>query len=189
MNKTLPLGERIKKFRLSKGLSAKAFADKYDLILANLYKWEKGTRPSDYDDMLKIESILSRQNSDITHLVNEPQAEYKTETPKEREMNDYMALKSIAESNRMLAESQMIAAESAKILAESQRQLVNTNADLVMLYRQTTVGAGSGNVANVQAKLDMLLVTIAEVASGKKYHSKEEALATMGKRFYESSGS
>lgn len=114
----------------------------------------------------------------------------KTETVDERILNDFKALKSIAESNRMLAEAQIIAAQSSKILAESQKQLVNTNAELVTLYKQNATGsADQDKSVGVQSKLDTLLEAIAEVASGKKYHSKQEALATIGKKFYEHSGS
>jgi phage repressor protein C with HTH and peptisase S24 domain len=59
MDKELTIGEKIKAFRKGIPLSAKDFAAKYQLNIDNLYKWEKGTKPSDPADFLKLERILN----------------------------------------------------------------------------------------------------------------------------------
>jgi len=61
-----PIGEKIKEFRKSKSLTIKAFAKIYGLEVANLYKWEKGTKPSDQEDYKKLEQILNGEQVDLT---------------------------------------------------------------------------------------------------------------------------
>jgi len=183
----------IKKIRKKHRLTQEQIAEKLGITRQLVIAIEKGQQMSKV-----VEKAL--ENFDkaeiIPNMAQEPQAVYErhnhisTETLEEKILNDYKALKSIAESNRILAEAQKIAAESGKILAESQKQLVNTNAELVSLYKHSATGnADEGKSADVQSKLDTLLEAIAEVAAGKKFHSKQEALATIGKKFYERSGS
>jgi len=183
----------VKKWRKENGLTQEQLAMQLGITRQLLGAIENGQPMS--KTVEKLFNTLKNAGQ-ISNTVQESQAKYErtshifTESPEEKIINDFKALKSIAESNRILAESQKIAAESNKILAESQRQLVNTNAELVNLYKEKSTGnAGQGNAADVEAKFDVLLEAIAEVASGKKYHSKQEAVATLGKRFYARSGS
>lgn len=59
MAKTLEqLPTLLKAFRKTEKLSVIAFAEKYGLNKDNVYKWEKGTRPTQFEDLKKLESIL-----------------------------------------------------------------------------------------------------------------------------------
>lgn len=58
----VPIGLRIKKLRLSQGLNKKAFAEKHGLDISNFYKWEKGHKPQDPEDYLKLERILKLES-------------------------------------------------------------------------------------------------------------------------------
>lgn len=51
-------GEDIRKKREKLDLSVKELADLLSVKVDNLYKWEKGTKPSDPEDFIKIESWL-----------------------------------------------------------------------------------------------------------------------------------
>lgn len=55
----MALGDDIKRKRKAAGLSAEALADLIGVSKDNLYKWEKGTKPSDPEDYLKITAWLS----------------------------------------------------------------------------------------------------------------------------------
>lgn len=55
----MALGDDIKLKRKTAGLSAEALADLIGVSKDNLYKWEKGTKPSDPEDYLKITAWLS----------------------------------------------------------------------------------------------------------------------------------
>lgn len=52
----------LKEFRKSKNLNVLEFAEKYKLSKDNVYKWEKGTKPTKYEDLKKLESILFWQH-------------------------------------------------------------------------------------------------------------------------------
>ena len=80
------------------------------------------------------------------------------------------------------------AMETLYSLAESNKVLVETNAELAgmlkSVFYKATGGYRQDIPTDVYSKLDNLLEVLAEVGSGKKWRSKEEALATLGKRFY-----
>lgn len=52
------IGLRLRTLRTSEGLSVPKFAAKYNINKENLYKWEKGTIPSDPKEYKYLESIL-----------------------------------------------------------------------------------------------------------------------------------
>lgn len=49
----------LKAFRKAQSLTVLEFAARYGFKSANVYKWEKGTKPTNYDDLQKLESILT----------------------------------------------------------------------------------------------------------------------------------
>lgn len=52
-------GSEIRKRRKEMGLSTQALADLLKVKVDNLYKWEKGTKPTDPEDYIKLENWLS----------------------------------------------------------------------------------------------------------------------------------
>ncbi len=184
MTKELTIGEKIRQLRIAKGLSVPAFAAKYNLNKANLYKWESGTKPSHHEDYIELEKILFSENNKTKNMANEEEQEYKSKN-KDVKSKDLHGTDKTMETVYSLAESN-------KTLVDSHKLLVETNANLVGMIKvmsKTTGSVAQDIQKDVYAKLDNLLEAIAEVASGKKYHSKQEALATLGKNFYESTGS
>lgn len=95
--------------RKSLHLSAEALAELLGVKKENIYKWERGTRPSDPDIYLKIETWLREgpELSNVPHETSKNGKILRSEVPE--------ALKELLESNRSLAE---------------------TNRDLVSLLRQ-----------------------------------------------------
>jgi len=75
-------------------LSAEALAELLGVKKENIYKWERGTRPSDPDIYLKIETWL-REGPELSNV---PHGKIlRSEVPE--------ALKELLESNRSLAET------------------------------------------------------------------------------------
>ena len=72
VNSDINIGEKLKKFRQDKGLSVLAFAKLYDFNKENLYKWEKGTKPTDYGEVNRLLEILENDPS----IVSEPLQPY-----------------------------------------------------------------------------------------------------------------
>lgn len=68
--------------------------------------------------------------------------------------------------------------ESSKDLSEANRILADNESRLISLL-ETTVGSQKGNPAVAAASVSDLLEWIAEVGSGKKWGSKQEALAEL----------
>lgn len=67
-------GKDIKAKRKELGLSVVKLAHKLKLPADNIYKWEKGTRPSDPEDYKKIEKFVLEglyKIEDIPNFVNE----------------------------------------------------------------------------------------------------------------------
>lgn len=161
MNKQLPIGERIKKFRLSKGLSVKAFAEKYHLNKANLYKWEKGTRPSDYSDAIELEKILFSENGDQNHELAEQEIPIQS-AKKDTKQKDLQNTSQVMETVQILAGNE-------KILCES-------NASLINIIDRLTANAAAQNHVTVSAIDPVVLELLLDFLQGK-YKSKQEALA------------
>lgn len=163
MTKMKTIGEKLKEFRESKGLNVKEFARLYDLVLANLYKWEKGTQPNQ-EDYLKLERIISSNGKSGSSVA--------PEQPK-REVSSIETMSTIAESNKIIAESN-------RILAEANEKLVVSNANLVSML----IDDSPSNIYSAaESKWHKFLELLAEVASGKRFDSKEEAIASMGTIF------
>ena len=58
MNKSKGIGTLLKEYRKTKGLSAAKFARMYNFSQESVYKWEKGTVPSNPEEYQRLESIL-----------------------------------------------------------------------------------------------------------------------------------
>ncbi len=180
----------LKKTREKFNLTQAEIAAKLGITRELVSLIESGKRPMSKTTKMLLENF--NKSEIITNSAHENAGKELPQDAHKFIPSDNQLLQSIAESNRMLAESQIIASESSKILAESQKQLVATNAELVTMYknnRNATGGSEPDITKDVYAKLDNLLEVIASVAAGERYESKQEALATLGRNFYLSSGS
>lgn len=78
-------GEDIKKKRKDLKLSAKKLAALIQVDEGNIYKWEKGHKPHDPEDFLKIQAWLSEKTETVTNskngavVPNKPQGSHNSE--------------------------------------------------------------------------------------------------------------
>ncbi len=172
MAKQLTIGEKIKALRLAKGLSVPAFAKKYNLNKENLH-----TKPSRHEDYVELEKILFMENVPRATMLNEEEAAY--DQPKKDNKS-----KELHSSSRAM--------DTIYTLSESNKIAIQTNADLAALLKavteKSTAGSTADTLKDVYAKLDNLLAMIAAVAAGERYESQQEAIATLGRKFYLNAG-
>ena len=72
-------GEQIKAKRKELGISAPQLGKRLGIDPENIYKWEKGTKPSDPDDYKKIENFVNsdvKKLEDIPNLLEDPETNY-----------------------------------------------------------------------------------------------------------------
>lgn len=60
-------GDQLKQKRKSAGLSAEALAKLLSVKKDNIYKWEKGTRPTDPEDFLKVSNWVAGKIEIVPH--------------------------------------------------------------------------------------------------------------------------
>lgn len=166
MEKKLSLQDRLKHFIESdENLNVIRFAKKYDFKPENVYKWQKGTIPSDAYDLIKLESILNKEENIKKEVV-------KQEVVQENTADNNMYNKTIchlAEGNRMLAESN-------KTLSES-------NLHLTLKVTAKTEHEPLGIPSVLVPKFVSLMKLIAK-AGAQGWKSEAEALADINNIFY-----
>jgi hypothetical protein len=88
------------------------------------------------------------------------------------------AMNDIAESNRILAEANKTLADAHKIIAKNNQDLI------VMMKDIKTNRSRLKTPLTEPSTLAALLELLAEMGTGKKWHSKAEALAEVGNRLF-----
>jgi len=188
-------GSELKRIRgENNNVSVQKIAAKIGVDAERWRKWEaKDLNPRE-EDQLKIEKFFG---VDIQELNKIHKVKFSSKNVPERlnslEMHeDQTEYQKGDNKSNALNTSKDRAMDTLYSLAESNKILVATNAELAgmlkSVFYKTTAGADQGNPSDVLSKLDTLLEVIAEVGSGKKWRSKQEAIATLGKRFYADSG-
>lgn len=71
------IGKRLKELRDRKNIKMPAIAKETGIPKENLYKWEKGTRPSDINEYNKLKDYLDKLDSQPDNLLAEPQPVYR----------------------------------------------------------------------------------------------------------------
>jgi transcriptional regulator with XRE-family HTH domain len=120
-------GEQIKKKRKSLGLSVIDLAKELNVNKENLYKWEKGTRPTDPEEYMKMESWLTGNLENVPRESNALQMESKVDSG----AMTTRALELLAESNRILAIAADKQSDANKEQSLANKILAETNRDLV----------------------------------------------------------
>lgn len=185
----MPAGNEIKRLRIKAQKSAAEVAALMGVNAERLRKWEqRDVDPKDSADINRVEKFFGTSLDNLSKL-NEfdfGQDGTKRDSGEEywHEKNDLtnQTILNLAESNRIMAEANKVQSEANRIQAESNRLLSESNKQLVDYI---TAGAGAEIPANVAARFEDLLELIAEVASGSKFHSQQEAAAVLRKRFYD----
>lgn len=97
------------------------------------------------------------------------------------------AILTLARTNEKFADAAIIQAEKDKLQAQSQANITQSNLELTALIKRFADSALESAPVSQPMIVD-LLGLIAEVASGKTWHSKDEALAALNKRLFDTKG-
>ncbi|MFT3679809.1 MAG: helix-turn-helix transcriptional regulator [Ferruginibacter sp.] len=164
------IGQKIKDFRKVKRLSVKAFAEKYGFKQDSVYKWQKGTKPSDPEEYKKLESILE----------NNP----KGKSLDDEDFNPDQSLNDLIATNRKLADAHYEMALAHKELALANNKHADNNAALINRLVTTEDGQEETALSRVATFAELMRV-VAEVGTGvKKWASLDEAVAELNNRVY-----
>lgn len=174
----IKLFDALKKLKIS----VPKFALEADIPKDRIYKWKQEDTSPKADDVEKINSWLAAKKLEkppkmysATELresvVQEDQVPYGSP---DRAYLTNKAVTSIAESNKILAEANRTLADAHKILARN-------NEELITMIKPATVNDGQGMTEAFSARFSDLLELLAQVGSGKKWKSVEEARAALNK--------
>ena len=150
---------------------------------------EEIAKSIDYSRVHLTKQMKKDSNDEITNGLNNLLLEKHRDTLQNVKLNIKQSKptnKNNLPSNNMLDK----AIETVNTLAESNKLAIQTNADLAAMLKAAmggvpTENAGSETLKAFDAKLDAVLEAVAEVGSGKRYHSPEEARAAIGRRYFE----
>ena len=70
----MDIGTRLKEFRKRKHIKMPAIAAATGISKENLYKWEKGTKPSDFELYNKLVAYLDKMENDPDHYYEDPKS-------------------------------------------------------------------------------------------------------------------
>ena len=70
----MEIGNRLKEFRKRKNIKMPAIAEATGISKENLYKWEKGTKPSDFELYNKLVKYLDKMENAPDHVYEEPRS-------------------------------------------------------------------------------------------------------------------
>lgn len=68
----MEIGKRLKEFRKRKNIKMPALAAATGISKENLYKWEKGTKPSDFDQLKVLIEYIEKMDNAHDQVVEEP---------------------------------------------------------------------------------------------------------------------
>lgn len=127
-------GRVIRKKRKELKLSAPQLAELLQVNLQNLYKWEKGTKPSDPEDYIKIENWLSGKLEIVpNHTNHEPVKPAVATVPGEINTQQLIeAIITLTRNNEKVIDTNATVAETNRVLANR----------LVAIEQSPTAGDG-----------------------------------------------
>lgn len=140
----------IRKKRKELKLSAPQLAELLNVSLQNLYKWEKGTRPTNPEDYIKLESWLTGK---LEIVPNSIMPETKEEKPDQNK-----AIENLSESNLILARS---VERAIGLIANAQSGTLLSPqfaADIQNLIEEIVSGKKQMSMADLQKRLNKVLV-------------------------------
>jgi transcriptional regulator with XRE-family HTH domain len=68
----MEIGKRLKEFRKRKNIKMPAIAAATGISKENLYKWEKGTKPSDFDQLQTLIEYINNMDNSPDQMVEDP---------------------------------------------------------------------------------------------------------------------
>lgn len=167
-------GKQLREARKAAGFrSVSEFAEYLGVNKDNVYKWERGTRPNG-EDYQKVENFLNRKMENVPHRTTRS-GEMEKNSTQETERQQLLDM------NSKMAEAMLIDARSRDKDATSRQQLTEINAQL---SKKIIERADQGSLLDVETRIGVLQELLAEVASGKKFGSRREAIAAFRTRLY-----
>lgn len=149
MGEAPKLPERIKSFIKSHKLDVQKFSRKYGFDPANVYKWQKGTRPSDAEDLLKLESVLS--GKPVPKIIDDTTEDNK------------VSIRILSETNSKLVDGHL---RLIALLEDDKAEKKKESA---------TKRAGENTHPDIELNAETVLSMLAHIASHDKFPNVEEA--------------
>lgn len=163
----MAVGKEIKRLR-GKDVTASKAAKFIGVGVDRLRKWEeRDSDPSDTGDIAKVEDYFGVKLDKLHTLKSFDFVEISREGSNKNGADaSLQAIKNLT--------------ETGKIHAENYKVMVSNEARLISLL-ETTVGSVKDNGIASPAIMSGILVAMAKIGSGKKWHSEDEALRELGK--------
>lgn len=178
----MSFGSEIKRLRQDARISVQKIADLIGVDAERWRKWEDKNLTPRMEDTAIIENFFGMPLNKIGKLLsikeflNVPR-EVKQVPKKDTVIHHPMTNEVLLE----LIKSNFAQAEAHKVLSEANLILARNNENLITKM-QSSADAAQETSVDVSASFADLLELLAEIASGKKFRSKQEALAELSKR-------
>jgi predicted transcriptional regulator len=128
-------GAEIRKKRELFGLTAGQLADLLQVKRANLYKWEKGHKPTDPEDYLKLERWLNGELENVLKK-NGKEEKKKPEMPKDTPAFEDLLVQLMTKQNHLMEMQNQILSETRENLVKKLDEVhVNSNDTLSLLEK------------------------------------------------------
>lgn len=168
--------QNLKLIRLVADKTQPEFGKMFNATKAMMVSYEKGKAGPDSLFLSRLSSYSGVPESD---LMNKSLKEQDLKIKKVEKLENGQIEEPLAMATmRDLAASNKVIAESNKALAESNKSLARSNEQLVEMVKPIA-GVQSESPATVDSKFSTLLELIADVGSGKRWKSKNEAVAEL----------
>lgn len=146
------IGERIKEKRKAERLSAEDLAIKLNINRANVYKWEKGSKPSDPEEYKRLMDWLN--NGD-----NVPRIPEQKENDSKQNVDSGTAIENLSQSNLILARSVEKAISLIGSVQPGNPANPQLASDLQSLIQEIASGKKQMSMEDVQKRLNKVLVS------------------------------
>lgn len=167
----------------SQNISVTRFSRESGIPKARVYKWnQEGTNPKAEDERLILQWLDGDKSKINGENANRGTSGDQQIGENSLPGNTLETINKLADSNNKLADAALVRAKAELVNAEKEKSLVDSNADLTKLLRSIAGSVGDKHI-NDPAISPALLDVLAEIASGLRIHSKEEALQRLGIRF------
>lgn len=161
-------GKEIKRLR-GKDVTASKAAKLIGVGVDRLRKWEeRDSDPSDTGDIAKVEAYFGVKLDQLETLKSFDFVEIKG--PPANNIGQDASLQAIKNLT-----------ETGKIHAENYRVMVSNEARLISLLEKSTVDSAKDNGVASPKVMSGILVAMAKIASGTRWHSEEEAIRELGR--------
>jgi transcriptional regulator with XRE-family HTH domain len=122
----MEIGKRLKEFRKRKNIKMPAIAEATGISKENLYKWEKGTKPSDFDQLVLLREYLDKMDDASDQMAEDPKFNH---TPKVKPATTFLTGIFLSQDEESLLLYDSNAAPGNVIIINKQPVLVTSRID------------------------------------------------------------